>query len=728
MGDPIMTLPFLNAGQSGKAGKAGKAGKKIKAYRGETVAERVLWMSRTSDVLGSFTNTNLDGYTTLIRRKVQERCGTTQELMSTIRRLKSGDTGHVTPNEFRLTMLKFGISLPLELIKHIFDLFDTDRSGTIDFDEFAMWIMNSEFRPVAKNTVAKTENSYEEEVKRKLSESMKLYPRAFASLKAKFTFLEIVSEITRHNMPVTERDARYVFQVLDEEETGVVDMKKLKRWVYDGLKDTPPGTAKPFEAPDLKVAIYRICGKNAHLLQKCFSYIPRNQGVKVQFDEFKRSLLSVDLGRNQKDSMNLFLALGGQSGYANIDLLLDNLEILPINPKTEASIKKELPAKVPFARADRLLRDAMRKSYKQVQSTIEMVDTTGSGFIDPVILHKILNNICCPLSFQDFRLATQRVQTNDAGFINWAHFMKLYNPNMYSHVLDGRPIVDVPSDNKSLDETFNTAAAERNITKSLSVTDLDHLSMSSTVNPAATEVKRIWRAALKFCVAEDPERTGFVNKLTFLNSLRDHVGKSLTTEEIVDLTNKYSHDEDVDYHSCFKHCLNEALNKVALSSNQSVFTLAPVNKARPLASTHPWEFNYVKNQQESDPYWTRACKAPRPMTQPVSLDSATRNSFAKSLSTSQLKTYDAKVIAIAKKVSNHQNFRDLQVELKRAQINNHKGCITTNNLQAILSHLDINLSKHEMGTLLRVFRTIGLNDVFSFRDFLDLCFSSRLAE
>ena len=94
---------------------------------------------------------------------------------------------------------------------------------------------------------------------------------------------------------------------------------------------------------------------------------------------------------------------------------------------------------------------------------------------------------------------------------------------MYSHVLDGRPTVEVPVDNKSLDDTFHTT--EKNMTKSFSVADLDHLSMSSTVNPAATEVKRIWRAALKFCVAEDPERTGFVNKLTFLNSLRDHVGK-----------------------------------------------------------------------------------------------------------------------------------------------------------------------------------------------------------
>jgi Ca2+-binding EF-hand superfamily protein len=31
------------------------------------------------------------------------------------------------------------------LVDQIFHVFDTDKSGTMDFDEFAMWIMNSEF-------------------------------------------------------------------------------------------------------------------------------------------------------------------------------------------------------------------------------------------------------------------------------------------------------------------------------------------------------------------------------------------------------------------------------------------------------------------------------------------------------------------------------------------------------------------------------------------------------
>ncbi|RYY79271.1 hypothetical protein EON63_17290, partial [archaeon] len=36
------------------------------------------------------------------------------------------------------------------LVDRIFNVFDSDRSGTMDFDEFATWIMNSEFRPAVK--------------------------------------------------------------------------------------------------------------------------------------------------------------------------------------------------------------------------------------------------------------------------------------------------------------------------------------------------------------------------------------------------------------------------------------------------------------------------------------------------------------------------------------------------------------------------------------------------
>jgi hypothetical protein len=42
-----------------------------------TKAERVTWMSKTSDIVGSHLKTDLDSYLTLIRRKIQEKCETT---------------------------------------------------------------------------------------------------------------------------------------------------------------------------------------------------------------------------------------------------------------------------------------------------------------------------------------------------------------------------------------------------------------------------------------------------------------------------------------------------------------------------------------------------------------------------------------------------------------------------------------------------------------------------
>ena len=90
--------------------------------------------TRTSDIFGGHIRKDLDSYLALIRRKIQEKCGTTQELIQQIRRNKIGESGHVTPNEFRYTLIKFGVILPQPLVDRIFNVFDSDRSGTMDFD------------------------------------------------------------------------------------------------------------------------------------------------------------------------------------------------------------------------------------------------------------------------------------------------------------------------------------------------------------------------------------------------------------------------------------------------------------------------------------------------------------------------------------------------------------------------------------------------------------------
>ena len=67
------------------------------------------WMNKTSDVFGSHQKTDIDSHLALIRRKIQERCSTTNELIQTIRRSKISDSIHVTPNEFRFTLINSDI-------------------------------------------------------------------------------------------------------------------------------------------------------------------------------------------------------------------------------------------------------------------------------------------------------------------------------------------------------------------------------------------------------------------------------------------------------------------------------------------------------------------------------------------------------------------------------------------------------------------------------------------
>ena len=51
----------------------------------------------------------------------------------------------VTPTEFRYLLLKFGLVLPQDQVEVIFTKFDSDRSGTIDVNEFGDFVMHSDF-------------------------------------------------------------------------------------------------------------------------------------------------------------------------------------------------------------------------------------------------------------------------------------------------------------------------------------------------------------------------------------------------------------------------------------------------------------------------------------------------------------------------------------------------------------------------------------------------------
>jgi Ca2+-binding EF-hand superfamily protein len=231
-------------------------------------------------VIGSFRNESADACTTLIRRKIQERCNTTQDLMSAIRRLKTGNTGYVTPNEFRLTLLKFGIIIPVHQLEQIFNLFDSDRSGTIDFDEFAMWIMNSEFRPVAKVQSKQSELSHKDLLCQKLrscSAEFSSLP-VLVSTKKEFDFLEFLSFCQSKQIPLTDNEIRAVFHLLDNpKNTGLIATATFRSFVFE-QPQPPPSRHGPLHSqthkPNLQQAIVKVCQKSSPQdLLHCFRHL-----------------------------------------------------------------------------------------------------------------------------------------------------------------------------------------------------------------------------------------------------------------------------------------------------------------------------------------------------------------------------------------------------------------------------------------------------------------------
>ena len=71
---------------------------------------------------------------------------TTSQLIQFTRKFRISDQNLVTPTEFRYLLLKFGVALPQEQVDIIFNKFDSDRSGTIDVNEFGDYIINSDFK------------------------------------------------------------------------------------------------------------------------------------------------------------------------------------------------------------------------------------------------------------------------------------------------------------------------------------------------------------------------------------------------------------------------------------------------------------------------------------------------------------------------------------------------------------------------------------------------------
>ena len=713
------------------------------------------FFSRTSDIVGSHVKKDLDAYLSLIRRKIQEKCGTTQDLIQQIRRNKIGDSGHVTPNEFRYTLIKFGVILPQPLVDRIFNVFDSDRSGTMDFDEFATWIMNAEFRDPIVSTETPEEsririttktNAY---LRDKLQTCIRLHSAVFKTMKRTISFQEWISYIGRGNMPMMEKEARAIFMLFDTQDTGFVASAHLQNWARTGdLTPPPPSASSKVKIAEITLseAVRKVAGKNLLMVERSFAHLPTGSDTRVGFEEFRRCLLTNGLGRNEIETKQLFAALGGRgsNGAADVDKLLKFISTnsRTINPQELVSMKKERSQPSNLSAADRGLREALRKSYKEIKATIEAADKTNSGFIDATDLHRILLKLCIAMTFQDFRYIIQQISSTENGSkVNIHHFLEAYNPRHLPHQLAGgkgvinealvktRPLLSPVSTLRSAGGAATGGVeSSKSVKKGLSINE-----DMKKVDPSG-ELRAIWHTVLRECHRQDPERSGCVKRLAFINALEVANAKSVMNASVMSgLADRYDAGFGlVNYLACFRNYLT-AMTSTSAAPVKNDMT-ASEKKGRDGRANHPWQFEYEKRNKHSAAYWSSATTMPKDVNAApdavVAVPDANHRA-AHQLTASEkqalLSKYDPKVIRACKKIYNDCGagvtpaWKELRNEMKVNQINSQRGCILTTNFYKLADKYGIKLSINGMGAVVRVFRGLGNQDVIKYNDLVRVC-------
>ena len=717
--------------------------------------------TRTSDIFGGHIRKDLDSYLALIRRKIQEKCGTTQELIQQIRRNKIGESGHVTPNEFRYTLIKFGVILPQPLVDRIFNVFDSDRSGTMDFDEFAMWIMNAEFRPLdeeaekKKKPQSKPSSMVREKLRAKLESMMKLHKPVFDSLKHSISFQEWISMVGRLNMSITEREARTIFMLFDKQDTGFIAPKQMRHWVGAGNFQFPPDSAKS-KNPELgritlSNAVFKVAGKDVEALHRSFKHLPRGEKVRISFEEFRRCLLGNGLGRNILEAKQLFMSLDPENRMtADIDMLMNWVEKAPkVTEGASTLVKKEKARFVFNSHADRRLREAIRKCYHDFKAAVEATDKQSTGYITVEALHKILMKFCIPLSFQDFRLIIENVhKVGNGGQVNYVHFLDCYNPKHGIHQLSGvKGGMRALSTSQSTSSLSNSAgmtqpemeastssenrADTASMNRSKSTAGLSINDNMRKIDPTG-ELRRIWQRVLRECHKHDPDRTGCVSRVNFISALDiANVDKSMSAQSMARLADQFDAGHGlVNYLACFRIYLTSMTANAQAMLKESK---APItSKTRKIGALHPWEFEYSRAERHAEPYWSQAAASakdlsivPKPAVKVPS--SLVKSAFDLSSEEKDalIRSYPEKVAGacakVFKQIGNPATWKKLRNEMKSHQINSQRGTLLTTNFYKLMESYNVKLSISDMGAVVRYFRGLGNQDVIKYNDFTRMC-------
>lgn len=301
----------------------------------EEVENAPMYMSRTSDSIGSFVYNDINDYIRLICRRVKERCSTARELMFMIRKMKNSDENRITKSQFRHTLVKFGVILPTQIFDPIFNIFDDDRSGSIEIDEFVSHVMNEQLDNVKPQHSRK--GALRLKTAAKISES---------SLSNSATENPSTSLALNRPMTVTKRKGSSLKPLVNVQPGSFMlfggNVEAVERRFRDALRQ----------------------GEGFRLLREQIEQ--GNPAIAAVHSNVLYSLLYKHCGAISKLDYRLMLAKFKVDDQNRVDWLhfVDTFDPHKIGPPTT-----RLPA---FDRSSKMTRGGSRNSFKPVQKTMSM--------------------------------------------------------------------------------------------------------------------------------------------------------------------------------------------------------------------------------------------------------------------------------------------------------------------------------------------------------------------
>ena len=295
------------------------------------------------------------------------------------------------------------LSFPVFDILTLHDVYtDHDNSGSIDFDEFANWIMNSDYKSMAAGPKAKRNKkkimkviSPEESLREKVKTAIEEYPQTFERLFSRPTigYMDFMGDLNRMNMrSLTERDVRELYLLLDPNDTSEITLQLFNDWVYKGIKGRPASTLsrqakrerplgkKPIPPMTAKPLTQSVCdSKTAHFKSTSF-----------------------------------------------------------LRPATNSHLPKELQPSVDpqhgssVTSADRRLKALLSKEFKLLKASIERnANVDRVGYISTDMLYGLITRYCGIFSVADWKLVLLTLKTDEEKKrIDYKHFLAKYDPDV----------------------------------------------------------------------------------------------------------------------------------------------------------------------------------------------------------------------------------------------------------------------------------------------------------